>query len=535
MSDDNKPDLMDWLGLRWEPDYSKTRWLGRCITAVFALLVLFLVVPAVLEFFRAVTGLDSFETEEAQSTAIRNTGLVLAAVIGVPFIVWRSIVAQKTVNVTEQGHITDRINTAVQGLGAEKVVKLPGEDEKTVPNLEVRIGAIYALERIAQDSDRDHVQIMEILCAYIRQNAPAPAEDDWPELEMRESEDDGPLEEDWDDRLEAFRTKQEEVKATLTCRTDIQTALTVIGRRSAEQRQIEAGARRGEKSTFPFDTPYPEYDEPEGDHHPGRVEAYKAELQNRKWTLRGYARYRLDLRNTNLQGADLSGLELRGAKLDGARLQGANLRQARLQGADLRWARLQGADLRDARLQGADLGRARVQGADLEAAWLQGAELWQAGLQGAVLRTARLQGVVLRAARLQGANLGQAGLQGADFRQTRLQGAELWQARLQEAELWQAGLQGAFLGEARLDAHTDLTEATLRSAAVRSVDYTNIPQIAGHLADMFGDGSVKLPTGVDWPAHWPKHALGNDFPAQWREWQADPEGYTPPDPPDVAG
>jgi hypothetical protein len=44
--------------------------------------------------------------------------------------------------------------------------------ELTEPNLEVRIGSIYALERIARDSDRDHIQIMEIVCAYVRKNSP---------------------------------------------------------------------------------------------------------------------------------------------------------------------------------------------------------------------------------------------------------------------------------------------------------------------------------------------------------------------------
>jgi hypothetical protein len=62
-------------------------------------------------------------------------------------------------------------------LGAEKTVKRKGV-ETTVPNIEVRIGAILSLERIAQDSTkhdkgRDHVRVMEILCAYIRENAPA--------------------------------------------------------------------------------------------------------------------------------------------------------------------------------------------------------------------------------------------------------------------------------------------------------------------------------------------------------------------------
>ena len=49
--------------------------------------------------------------------------------------------------------------------------------EYTAPNLEVRIGVIYALERIAQDSGQDHTHIMAVLCAYIRNNAPLGSKD----------------------------------------------------------------------------------------------------------------------------------------------------------------------------------------------------------------------------------------------------------------------------------------------------------------------------------------------------------------------
>lgn len=64
----------------------------------------------------------------------------------------------------EQGHITDRYTKAIEQLG-----KLDGDK----PNIEIRLGAIYALERIARDSPRDHWTIMEVLTAYVRQNAPA--------------------------------------------------------------------------------------------------------------------------------------------------------------------------------------------------------------------------------------------------------------------------------------------------------------------------------------------------------------------------
>ncbi|MEL6266880.1 MAG: hypothetical protein AAFR52_14740, partial [Pseudomonadota bacterium] len=110
----------------------------------------------------------------------------LAALLAAPLVLIRTYVAERQATTAEQGHITDRFTKAVEQLGAEKTVKRIARIkdprtggrrretvEETVPNLEVRLGAIYALERIAQDSERDHIPIMETLCAYIRENAPA--------------------------------------------------------------------------------------------------------------------------------------------------------------------------------------------------------------------------------------------------------------------------------------------------------------------------------------------------------------------------
>lgn len=105
----------------------------------------------------------------------------LGAVVTLPLTLIRTRFAARTTHATEQDLITDRINKAVEMLGTEKVMKIPGKDdaggdieiEKTVPNMEVRIGAIHALARLARENLNFHVQIMEILCAYIRENAPA--------------------------------------------------------------------------------------------------------------------------------------------------------------------------------------------------------------------------------------------------------------------------------------------------------------------------------------------------------------------------
>ena len=58
---------------------------------------------------------------------------------------------RRTHELTEQGQVTDRYTKAIEQLGSEK--------------LDVRIGGIYALERIARDSARDHPTVMEVLSA----------------------------------------------------------------------------------------------------------------------------------------------------------------------------------------------------------------------------------------------------------------------------------------------------------------------------------------------------------------------------------
>src|SRR5438445_2853933 len=93
---------------------------------------------------------------------------------------------------TQEGHITDRFNKAIEHLGSDQLAK--------------RLGGIYALERIARDSERDHWPIMEILTADVRAKAKFPSmpEEEWNLLE------------------------EDEVPPVLP---DIQAILTVLGRR----------------------------------------------------------------------------------------------------------------------------------------------------------------------------------------------------------------------------------------------------------------------------------------------------------------
>jgi hypothetical protein len=64
------------------------------------------------------------------------------------------IVSRRTYELTERGQVTDRYARAVEQLASKSI--------------EIRLGGIYALERIARDSPSDQQTIVDVLCAYVR-------------------------------------------------------------------------------------------------------------------------------------------------------------------------------------------------------------------------------------------------------------------------------------------------------------------------------------------------------------------------------
>jgi uncharacterized protein YjbI with pentapeptide repeats len=70
---------------------------------------------------------------------------------------------QKNLEVIQEGQITERFTRAIDQLGAV--------DKDGNPAIEIRLGGIYALERIANESEKDYWPIMEILTAYVRKNS----------------------------------------------------------------------------------------------------------------------------------------------------------------------------------------------------------------------------------------------------------------------------------------------------------------------------------------------------------------------------
>lgn len=280
-----------------------------------------------------------------------------------------------------------------------RTLQLAEEGQRRTQKLDIRIGGIYALERIARDSVRDHPTVMEVLTTFVRQHSPAsethavtPTSDVLPIA--------GP-------QLVKGDSSAQRVQA------DIQAALTVIARRERQDTE--------------------------------RIDLRDANLS------------RTNLIGANLAqaypgGADLGGADLRGANLRGAYLVGAYLAQAYLTNADLTGANLTVADLTRADLECAILTRANLTSANLTRALLADANLSRANLGdlplgngGANLTQAYLTNADLTDARLRGADLSGAVLRGADLTGAYVERADaggLWETSTPIPTGWRAGENG---------------------------------------------------------------------------------------------
>lgn len=74
------------------------------------------------------------------------------------YLAWENLITAR------DGQITERFTRAVNQLEAV--------DKDGNPAIEIRLGGIYALERISKESSKDYWSIMEILTAYVRKNSP---------------------------------------------------------------------------------------------------------------------------------------------------------------------------------------------------------------------------------------------------------------------------------------------------------------------------------------------------------------------------
>jgi hypothetical protein len=98
------------------------------------------------------------QTSWPASAAAQGVPVVVAALIAAFIAVFTNVQSQRATNtqlrIAEQGQITDRYNAAITNLGSRSI--------------EVRLGGIYALQRLMQDSSRDQPTVVAVLGAFVR-------------------------------------------------------------------------------------------------------------------------------------------------------------------------------------------------------------------------------------------------------------------------------------------------------------------------------------------------------------------------------
>ena len=215
---------------------------------------------------------------------------------------------QDQLALNERGQLTDRYTNAVDRLGSKE--------------LDVRLGGIFALGRIARDSRDDRAMIYAVLSAFVLGRSP------WPPRLPGQYVERAPL-----------RSLPELLRRA----ADVQAALTVLAHHRANP---APGQQPGHDASDPLDLSHADL---------RRANLTGAQLQG---ALLYHSRLqRATLLDADLQGAQLILADLEDAALAGAQLQGADLTRANLRDADLRDANLRGADLSEVELGGARANR----------------------------------------------------------------------------------------------------------------------------------------------------------------------------------
>lgn len=209
------------------------------------------------------------------------------------------------VAVSQQGQFTDRYSRAIEQLGQQ------GPDR-----LQVRLGGIYALERLARDSPRDQPTIIEVLAAFVRTNARKPP---------------NPV-----GSLSVCPTSESSLQM------DVQAALTVLGRRAPEN---DGGA------VIDLSRSCLSWASMENAELAGAIfwgtGLYGADFSD---AILDDVQFSGIMTGVDMTGAVLTdvffnGVDLRGARLRGANVDGANFSYCAVQGADLRVASHNNTDM----------------------------------------------------------------------------------------------------------------------------------------------------------------------------------------------
>ncbi|MBN0043412.1 pentapeptide repeat-containing protein [Streptomyces actuosus] len=267
------------------------------------------------ELIQVSDGEKRIELQQVQSQLQKDLRGQLLQFLGGLVVLAGAVAGWRQLRLAHEGQVTERFTRAIDQLGSN--------------SLDVRIGGLYALERVARNSPSDRPTVTYVLAGFIRQHAP------W-----LVGAADGPRHPSLDvDPRTPWLTNRA---------PDVQIAAHILGRRPP---------------------------------HAEEAALYLSRVDLRHCRLTRARLAGSNLRHANLARTWMPEVDLRNARLFNADLRQTNMRDARLTYADLRNAHLQHADLRSARLHGADLrgtnlDQARLDGADLTAVRTDESTVW---------------------------------------------------------------------------------------------------------------------------------------------------------------
>ncbi|MFF0189240.1 pentapeptide repeat-containing protein [Streptomyces sp. NPDC005244] len=309
------------------------------LTGLATLATVFVVLPAALVDYDLAGSSISAQDRLSAVNDVRTT--LLQAVGGLvvlfgAYATWRQLrVSQDGLRATQEGYVTDRFSRAVDQLGSDK--------------LDVRIGGLHALWRIAEQSARHREAIISIQAAYLRTHVP------WPPARPEAPAADVPI---------------NDVAPLETRAADAQVALTALGVlcQHREQSWVNLSItdlRRADCDGLWF--PEVNFDracmEAAGLYHANLTQASLVSVNLRHADLTTAILHRARCVLADLRGGKLVATDLRDADFTETDLREANLRKADARGAVFHHTDLRMADLRGADLRNTDLVEARLSGA----------------------------------------------------------------------------------------------------------------------------------------------------------------------------
>lgn len=235
----------------------------------------------------------------------------LALLLGLYF-TWGNLVTAK------EGQITERFTRAIEQLGNDK--------------MEIRLGGIYALDRIAKKSKEDYWPIVKILTAYIKEKSPINEEQCEGNKIPTEIQVIFEVLFKHDNSLNLYNDNKDLIYLQ-------NVNLNGVNLPDANLKMVRLNGASLKNASLGW-----------------------ANLENANLN-------KANLERAQIWGSNLGYVNLIGANLENANLSGANLENASLVGVNLRWADLSRVNFKKASCKEADFTKANLQGADLTGAY----------------------------------------------------------------------------------------------------------------------------------------------------------------------